>query len=280
MRWSDTVEDYYDVEAVPRWGHGNPPHPRLTAILDSRRDNYRATLNRFVSFRKLLHDIPVDDSGRLGKPYWKNVWFSALDAASLVCFLGDRRPRRYLEIGSGFCTMFARYTIDRLGLPTTLVSIDPSPRADIDALCDSVVRSPLERCDSKVFTDLEAGDILFFDGTHRVFENSDATVFFLEVLPQIKPGVLIHIHDIFLPCDYVPSWNARLYSEQYLLAAMLLCEKRPFEVVLPNYYVSTDPQMQEDVKAILKADPGGTDLLIHYFHATDIPGVSFWIETI
>jgi hypothetical protein len=99
--------------------------------------------------------------------------------------------------------MFARYAIRSGNLKTTISSIDPNPRADINKLCDHVFRANMEQFDPKLFQELEAGDILFFDGSHRIFSNTDVTVFFLEVLPRLKPGVLVHIHDIFLPA--IPS---------------------------------------------------------------------------
>jgi hypothetical protein len=60
------------------------------------------------------------------------------------------------------------------------------------------------------------------------------TVFFLEVLPQLRPGALVHLHDVFLPDDYPPAWINRLYSEQYLLGVMLLCEARRFALFYPT----------------------------------------------
>src|ERR1700733_3021445 len=97
-------------------------------------------------------------------------------------------PARYMEIGSGYSTRFARHAIQTVGLSTVIASLDPKPRAGIDALCDTVIRRRLEEADLAVFDQLEAGDILFFDGTHRALTNSDVTVFFLELLPRLKPG--------------------------------------------------------------------------------------------
>ena len=86
-------------------------------------------------------------------------------------------------------------------------------------------------------------DVLFFDGSHRVFQNSDVTVFFLEVLPLLASGVLVQIHDIFLPADYPPAWADRYYSEQYLAAVLLLFGERHFEVVLPNFFITADTDL-------------------------------------
>jgi methyltransferase family protein len=129
-----------------------------------------------------------------------------------------------------------------------------------------------------VLDELDAGDVLFFDGSHRLFQNSDVTVFFLEVLPKLRPGVLVHIHDIFLPDDYPASWTQRLYSEQYILAAMLLCERRPFKTVLPSHFVSMHDDLRSEALELFKLPDGGM-LPGAYFNQC-FGGSSFWIETI
>src|SRR5439155_19687885 len=118
-----------------------------------------------------------------------------------------------------------------------IVSIDPCPRREIDAISEHVIRQPLECVDLNVFGRLQAGDIVFLDGTHHVFMNSDVSVFFLDVLPTLPPGVLVGIHDIHLPDDYRPEHADRHYSEQYLLAAVVLGEPTSIRPVLPRWYV-------------------------------------------
>ena len=109
------------------------------------------------------------------------------------------------------------------------------------------MRCAAEDIGPDVIADLGAGDILFMDGSHRVFTNSDCVVFFLEILPELKPGVLVHIHDIMLPYDYPPEWNERYYSEQYLLAASLIAEGPHIGVELPNMFVSEDSDLREEL---------------------------------
>ncbi len=147
-------------------------------------------------------------------------------------------PRRFVEIGSGHSTRMARYAQKIFSTPTTITSIDPQPRSDIDSLCDNIIRRGAEDVDISVFDDLSAGDILFIDNSHRILQNSDATVFFLETLPRLRPGVIVHIHDIFLPYDYPPKWRRRFYSEQYALAAYLLGAGADVEILGANAYVS------------------------------------------
>jgi hypothetical protein len=242
---------------------------------------YQKTLGALAAHKSILLTVKnAQDPAEPLAPFWDNIWFQSLDAASLCCFLIERNPKRYIEIGSGNSTRFARHTIRHAGLRTKITSIDPQPRAEIDSLCDSLSRCRLEDSDLLIFDELDSGDVLFFDGSHRIFQNSDVTVFFLEVLPRLKPGVLVHIHDIFLPDDYPPSWTGRLYSEQYILAAMLLCEKKPFRIVLPNQFVSRHESLSQDVRELFKTSRG--EILAGAYHngAKLIAGSSFWIETI
>ncbi len=150
-----------------------------------------------------------------------------------------------------------------------ITSIDPEPRAEIDQLCDLVVRKAAEDVAPEVAGQLEAGDILFVDSSHRAFTNSDCVIFFLEILPELKPGVLVHIHDVFLPYDYPPEWNDRFYSEQYLLAAWLLAEGARFDVELPNMFVSQDNDLRRELTPLWTGQLAGVQQ----------HGGSFWLRT-
>ncbi|RYD03782.1 hypothetical protein N752_18720 [Desulforamulus aquiferis] len=77
--------------------------------------------------------------------------------------------------------------------------------------------------------------------------NSDVSVVFLDILPYLPTGVLVHFHDIFLPYDYPPEWGARYYSEQYLLAAYLLAQGNKCEIVMPNAFISNDKELSGEV---------------------------------
>jgi len=232
----------YPVNPKPRYGYGLPAHPELDQIIGSGRERYRAHLERFAGLVEHLARIPIAEEGT--EPYWFNGWYQGLDAVSLYCFLVERNPRTYLEIGSGNSTKFARRAIRDHGLRTTIVSVDPEPRAEIDALCDQVIRKPLEDVDLALIHDLVGpGDILFLDGSHRCFMNSDATVAFTELLPRLADDVLVHVHDIFLPWDYPPTIKDWMYSEHYLLASWLLAGGRHIEVTLPNFYICLHPDL-------------------------------------
>jgi len=263
-----TIALDYPVRPAPRYGYGRPPHPGLHQLIDAGRNGYEQVLRSFLGYADGLGRIELD-SADLHQPSWHNGWFQGLDAIALYCLLGETRPARYVEIGSGHSTRFARRAISDLGLPTRIRSIDPQPRAEIDGLCDELIRRPLEEVGPDAISDVAAGDIVFFDNSHRCFTNSDVTVAFLELLPDLPPGVLVQFHDIFLPWDYPPQMSDRYYSEQYLLATALLSGAR-LEVILPNFYVSISPELYHVLDPIW-------DRFV--WSATPTNGLSFWVRT-
>ena len=234
----------YPFHPRPRYGYGLPPHPQVDAALRRHSDEYAATLHEFLDYRRDLEQIPLMEESAV-TPYWKNGFFHGLDAVALYCLTAKWRPRRFIEVGSGHSTKFVRRAIIDHNLSTHVTSIDPEPRYEIDEICDRVIRKPLEELDLDVFDELEAGDVCFIDGSHRCFTNSDATVALVEVLPRLKPGVFVHVHDIFLPWDYPAHLNDLYLSEQYVLAAYILGAGQLVDIVLPNFYICLEPTLHE-----------------------------------
>jgi len=234
----------------PRYGYGRPAHPRLAQLLGAYDSAYASILAELSAYVPDLHAIPLD-SVDPREPHWRNGLLFGIDGASLYGLARKYAPRTYIEVGSGNSTLFVDRARRDGAIDMQIVSIDPFPRREVDAICDSVIRQPLETADLGVFQSLQAGDIVFFDGSHRVFMNSDAVVFFLDVLPELPPGVLVGIHDIHLPDDYRPEHAERYYSEQYLLASYLLAEARWLRPVLPCWYVSRHEQLAERARSLL-----------------------------
>jgi hypothetical protein len=260
----------YPVNPRPRYGQGKPPHPKLYEIINGNREAYKATLRLLLRYRDSLVQIAkVEPDPRSTRPAWINGWLPGLDATAVYGFLCLNNPARYFEIGSGNSTKFARQAIEDYHLRTTITSFDPHPRAEIDAICDRIVRQPVEEVDLHIFDELEAEDILFVDHSHRVFMNSDATIVFLEILPRLKSGVLVEFHDIMLPFDYPLEWKDWYYSEQYVLAAYLLAEGSKFDIILPNIFIGSDPELR-DILSPLWRDPRMQGVETH--------GASFWIR--
>lgn len=251
----------------PRYGYGKPPLSPVLAIIELGRERYRTRLREFARASEWLKSVPYLSNERGHDPYWLNTWFTGLDALSLYSFLASLNPRLYVEIGSGHSTRFARRAIRDQGLRTHILSIDPSPRTAVDELCNERVRQRLEDLDLSIFERLRPGDILFFDGSHRCFVNTDVTVFFLEVLPRVPYGVLVHIHDIYLPFDY-PVGNL-YYNEQYLLAVYLIASATT-EILMPNAFVAADRELVGEIKTPWQKA-----------NLSDVPlnGSSFWFMT-
>jgi len=289
MRWRlpDLLQpDYpvilkYPVRPQPRYGDGKPPHTELAAFFARHDAAYLDTLRALATRTEPLTRVEdTQQNVSPGDPHWHNIFFSALDAIALYGLLGMRAPARYVEIGSGHSTRFARRAVEDFGLRTEIVSVDPHPRAEIDAICDRVIRQPLEDVDTAMLTGLAAGDMLFLDSSHVTFENSDVTVFFLEVLPRLRAGVTVHIHDIFLPFDYPREWTDRHYSEQYLLAAYLLGGANRVRIVLPLAHVSRQPQLAAAVDA-LWPHPRFQHAFADYRQLTGgYLGTSLWLEIV
>jgi hypothetical protein len=236
----------YPIEPQPRFGYGLPPHPELYALINHNRAKYLEILSEFEHYAASLSRVDETAAADGQEPYWQNDYIGGLDAIALYCFLAMRNSSLYVEIGSGNSTKFVRRSIRDNHLQTKVISVDPAPRAEIDGLCDEVIRQPLEDLDLELFSRLSAGDILVFDGSHHVFQNSDATVFFLEIMPRLSPGMLVYVDDIFLPYDYPASWRDRFYSEQYILGALLLGDAgRRYNIVLPHIFIDHDDELFE-----------------------------------
>lgn len=236
----------YKVDLSPRWGHGKPPHRLLFDIISANRALYKEHLERALLYKEKFQEIKkAGEEQDPVKPSWNNGYLPGLDIIGIYTLLSEKKPARYLEVGSGNSTKVAyKAKIDHR-LQMQIISIDPQPRAEIDDLSDQVIRQPFEAVDIEIVNQLQAGDVLFIDNSHRILPNSDSMVFFLEVLPLLKKGVVVHIHDIYLPYDYPQFMCDRFYSEQYGLAAFLLANPEKYKVILPNYFISEDKELSE-----------------------------------
>jgi Methyltransferase domain len=202
---------------------------------------------------------------------WGNGMYEPIESEILHAMVRRRKPNRIVEIGSGFTSLIIAAAC-RLnaseGRPPHYASFDPFPR--------DFVRSGIEGMDSfeamgatevpeAVFETLTDGDILFIDTTHTVKIGGDVNRLMLEVLPKLRPGVFIHVHDIFLPYEYPRGFfeSQCFWQEQYLLQA-LLTENQNFEIVLP-------------VSAITRERPDLISALMPWHEAPPGPG-AFWIR--
>lgn len=213
----------------------------------------------------------LEESDTLDRFFVRNSQFSWLDCRTLYVMLRALRPRRMIEVGSGFSSLLTADVNRRFfEVRMEFTCIEPYPRpflraghAGITRLVERKVQEvPLDE-----FARLEAGDILFIDSSHVAKTGSDVNYLYFEVLPRLASGVYIHIHDIFLPHDYLRDWviaENRSWNEQYVLRALLMYSTA-FRVIFGCSYAFH--RFPERVAAAL-AHPSG-----HAF-----AGGSFWMQ--
>jgi hypothetical protein len=176
-----------------------------------------------------------------------NDYFSYYDAAVHYAMIREIRPRRLLEVGSGYSTRIAAKAIAKNEADcdrTSIIAIEPYPQPRLlEAKLDlRLIELPVQEVDEREFRELESGDLLFVDSSHTAKFRSDVCHLFLKIFPVLASGVWVHIHDIFLPFDYPSEWliERRLaFNEQYLLHAFLI-NNPEWEIVLCNYLLSVD----------------------------------------
>ena len=207
--------------------------------------------------------------------YLNNPGFGLEDTSVLHCMIRHFKPKTIIEIGAGYSTFVsARACLmnQKRGCLGRLMSIEPYPREvhkkGFPGL-DRLIIQKAEEVETNFFEQLEENDILFIDSSHVVRIGNDVNFLYLEVLPRLKKGVVVHIHDIFFPYQYPKKWvvdNLVFYTEQYLLQAFL-CLNRAYEVVFGNYYMLS--KYSDKMHAVF-ARPQG-------YRQRNIPN-SFWIR--
>lgn len=171
-----------------------------------------------------------------------NDAFESVDAEVYYAMLRAERPKRIVEIGSGWSTLLGIEALRRNaaeGHPATILAIEPYPHPflldAVEANADVVElwEKPLQEVPVSLFEGMGEGDFLFIDSSHVLKIGSDVQYEFLEILPRLPAGVVVHVHDIFLPAEYPRKWvveEHRFWNEQYLLQAYLV-DNRRVEVV-------------------------------------------------
>jgi hypothetical protein len=223
--------------------------------------------NHFPKFRHEYDQFPAEPTGEPGRFHFNNGLFDGTDALVAYCMIRHFQPRLIIEVGSGFSSLIAAEAITK-NKDSALICIEPFPldflRQGFPGL-HPLIQKKVEDIEIGFFSQLESGDILFIDSSHTVKIGGDVNYLFLEVLPRLKPGVIVHVHDIFLPFDYQRDWvleQFRFWTEQYLLQAFLTLNSE-FEVLMANSYLSY--YHQEDLKAAFPRLPSWG-------------GGSFWIR--
>ena len=204
--------------------------------------------------------------------FTQNSQFSWLDSRTYFVMLRELHPRRVIEIGGGYSTLLAcDVNVRFLGGNARISCVEPYPRDFLHnpALGLQLIEDKIQNVGASLFDELAAGDVLFIDSSHVAKTGSDVNHIYFEILPRLRAGVVIHIHDIFLPHDYKKDWvlqENRSWNEQYVLRALLMYSAR-FRVRFGCCYALH--RFPELLRTALAFADGRT-----------FGGGSFWIETV
>ena len=197
-----------------------------------------------------------------------NTPFGHHDAALYYTMIRFLKPRQIIEVGSGYSTKIASLASQK-NETTNITCIDPYPPEFLNEsipCLGKLIKKPVQDVPIELFQELDKNDILFIDSTHVSKIGSDVNYLFLEVLPSLRTGVVIHVHDIFLPQELPQNWIKDLHlfwNEQYLLNAFLIGNS-DFEVLIGNRYMGL--HHPDELKKFFYYEPPG--------------GGSFWMRKI
>jgi hypothetical protein len=229
---------YWPVPDLASLENRDWPLRSLPVGFDLRIEQQVDLLSRFVS--KYGDEWSFSEDPSEGDSYhYNNGFFETVDAEIAYSFVREHRPARLVEVGGGFSTRVMaaalRANLVENGTPGELITIDPFPdrlpTSDLDGRM-KVIPRPVQQVAPEIFWSLRKDDILFLDSSHVVSIGSDVVYEYLDILPRLHRGVLVHVHDVFLPSDYPRDAvlkNLCFWSEQYMLQAFLTFNKE-FEV--------------------------------------------------
>jgi hypothetical protein len=193
---------------------------------------------RFATFIDLV-DGHRDAFGQFGgappAPRFEQDWFPRLDACAAYAMVREHKPRHIIEIGCGHSTRVMARAIADGALATRLLCIDPAPRARLLDLDVEHRQQTVDQLEWAALDRLGSDDMLFIDSSHIAMPGSDVDRLVNDALPRLRPGTLVHFHDIFLPYAYPEAWGWRGYNEQSLVAALIA--SGGYELLFSSAYV-------------------------------------------
>ena len=192
-------------------------------------DETQLSLLQQFNYNDELSAFPYNSEGRKDKYFYNNGMFCQGDGEILYSMIRRFKPQRIIEVGSGYSTLMSLNAIaaNKKETPSyncELTCIEPYEISWLETLAVKLNRVPVEKIDPAYFQQLEANDILFIDSSHMIRPQGDVLFEFLQLLPALKKGVIVHVHDIFTPKDYPDEWileSHKMWNEQYLLEALL-----------------------------------------------------------
>ncbi len=235
------------IGSEPVWvppGHFYSPIPAISDLQANEREvfdfppairgvdlNEAEQVELLKTFSKVSKDQPFTSEKVTGRRYFfENPAYSYTDAIILFCMIRHLRPRRIVEVGSGYSSA-AMMDINELFFDNSIdcTFIDPYPQLlrsltkDSDHQRVRILGYKVQDVDDSIFRQLTASDILFIDSSHVAKTGSDVNYILFKILPLLAAGVYIHFHDVFYPFEYPQPWafEGRAWNEAYLLRAFL-----------------------------------------------------------
>ena len=159
---------------------------------------------QFPKFRDEYEQFPTEPAGKSDHFHLNNGLFDGVDALVAYCMVRHFQPRLIIEVGSGFSSLLVGEAAAKNNT-SALICIEPFPQEFLKQGFPGLhrlIEKKVEDIDLEFFSELHSGDVLFIDSSHTVKIGGDVNYLFLEVLPRLEPGVIVHIHDIFLPFEY------------------------------------------------------------------------------
>lgn len=254
------VENYASFVPTRIWGNDG---------IDLNQPLQAERLRRWrLEYQELFKELRVSPSINTMSPdhdYLHNGYFGTPDAEVYAAMVADSRPSRIVEIGSGYSTLIAKTVSRRLGIKCSIVIVDPEPRVNVAGMAEKIFLDCVEDIEFKRL-EIDERTILFIDSTHLCKPGGDIPYLYAKVLPSVPAGVLVHVHDVFIPYDYPAQYQIRCYTEQYLLHALLSHSER-YEVIFATHFMSRTHR--KEMNAAFGDIVGNHDL---YY------GASFWFQ--
>lgn len=180
----------------------------------------------------------------------KNNFFENGDAEIYYQLIRHLKPKNILEIGSGHSTLIALEAIKKNKsvnkIETKIICVEPYENKWLDHLNIKILRKKIENLDESYYLALEKNDILFIDSSHIIRPQGDVLKIFFEIVPKLKKGTIVHVHDIFTPKDYPEKWlieQNKFWNEQYIVEALMM-NKDKYEIFLMLNYLKNNAYEQ------------------------------------
>lgn len=228
--------------------------------------NTNEQINLVKEFENYYNQIPfIDEKNNQNRFYFNNSYYTYTDAIFLYSMIRHYKPKKIIEIGSGYSSAVMMDTDEKfLNQTINFTFIEPFPDRlktlfkNTDYNSKTIIEKNVQEVELEIFESLNCGDFLFIDSSHVVKTGGDLNYILFEILPKLKKGVLIHFHDIFYPFEYPKEWvfMGRNWNEDYFLRAFLMYNN-DFKIMLFSHYLHKHHKYVFDKMPLCNKNAGG-----------------------